>query len=151
MMGNRPVDIARSWIGTPYVHQGAAKHVGTDCLGLIRGIWRELAGDEPAPVPAYSATWGPEDQTDALYHAAMQHLVAQPASAPPAVGDVLLFRMRAGAAAKHLGIQSQIGATPYFIHAYSGHAVTESPLSAPWARKIVARFQFPDALLNTKE
>ena len=36
--------IARAWIGTPYRHQGAVKGVGCDCLGLIRGIWRELYG-----------------------------------------------------------------------------------------------------------
>jgi NlpC/P60 family putative phage cell wall peptidase len=60
-----------------------------------------------------------------------------------AMGDVLLFRMRAGAVAKHLGIAGEIGANPTFIHAYSGHGVIESPLSAPWARKIVARYQFP--------
>ena len=51
--------------------------------------------------------------------------------------------MKAGAVAKHLGIQSQVGASPRFIHAYSGHGVVESALSAPWARRIVARFDFP--------
>lgn len=33
---------ARSWLGTPYHHQASRKGVGCDCLGLIRGIWREL-------------------------------------------------------------------------------------------------------------
>ncbi|MGB3409057.1 MAG: peptidase, partial [Jannaschia sp.] len=28
--------------------------------------------------------------------------------------------------------------------AYSGHGVVESPLSAPWRRRIVARFEFPE-------
>ena len=31
---------ARSWLGTPYRHQGARKGVGCDCLGLVRGVWR---------------------------------------------------------------------------------------------------------------
>ena len=145
-----PVDIARSWIGTPYVHQGSTKYVGADCLGLIRGIWRELAGAEPQVVPHYSASWGPEDRTEALYHAARRHLVRKPIS-DVALGDVLLFRMRKNAAAKHLGLQSHVGRAPHFIHAYSGHSVVESPLSAPWARKIVARFRFPDAILTSKE
>ena len=45
--------------------------------------------------------------------------------------------------AKHLGVQSEVGDAPAFIHAYSGHGVVESPLSLPWARRIVARFEFP--------
>ena len=59
-------------------------------------------------------------------------------------GDVLLFRMRAGAVAKHLGIQAGVGDGASFIHAYTGHGVVESPLTAPWARRIVARFAFPE-------
>jgi NlpC/P60 family putative phage cell wall peptidase len=33
---------ARSWIGTPYRHQGRLKGVGVDCLGLIVGVARAL-------------------------------------------------------------------------------------------------------------
>jgi NlpC/P60 family putative phage cell wall peptidase len=61
-----------------------------------------------------------------------------------AVGDVLVFRMREGGVAKHLGIQSAVGDVPRFIHAYSGHSVMESALSKPWARRIAARFAFPE-------
>ena len=41
------VAAARGWAGTPYHHQASVKGVGCDCLGLIRGLWRELVGDEP--------------------------------------------------------------------------------------------------------
>ena len=57
-----------------------------------------------------------------------------------AAGQVLLFRMRDTAVAKHLGILSVTDPAPHFIHAYAGHGVVESPLSAPWRRRIVARF-----------
>ncbi|MDF1729564.1 MAG: peptidase, partial [Sulfitobacter sp.] len=69
-------------------------------------------------------------------------LHAKPAG-DAALGDVLLFRMRQGAVAKHLGLQSAIGAAPAFIHAYAGRGVVESPLSLPWRRRVVARFEFP--------
>lgn len=59
-----------------------------------------------------------------------------------APGDVLLFRMRQGAVAKHLGVVSHTGDAPRFIHAYDRHGVIESPLSGPWAKRIVARFAF---------
>ena len=57
-MSARVVDIARAWIGTPYVHQGSARGAGTDCLGLIRGVWRQLYGSEPEVAPAYTPDWG---------------------------------------------------------------------------------------------
>ena len=136
------VDVARAWIGTPYLHQGTRRGVGTDCLGLLRGIWREVLGAEPVEVPAYTRDWSEPQGDEALWRAATEHLKAKPLDAA-AEGDVLLFRMRHGAVAKHLGVQSNAGREARFIHAYTGHGVVESPLSRPWARRIVARFEFP--------
>lgn len=145
-IGLRALAEARRWIGTPYLHQGSNRGVGTDCLGLLRGVWRALYGAEPAAVPAYSADWSEPGRQEALWCAAGRHLIALPGPAgalPETPGEVLLFRMRAGAVAKHLGIAGRIGAGASFVHAYSGHGVIESPLSAPWARRVVARFHFP--------
>ena len=139
----RAVAEARLWLGTPYVHQASCRGAGTDCLGLLRGIWRALYGREPEEVPAYTADWAEPIGDEALYHAGRRLLFLRPA-ASEAVGDVILFRMRAGHVAKHLGVQSETGAGARFIHAYSGHCVTESPLTAPWRRRIAARFAFPD-------
>ncbi len=36
------VTAARGWIGTPYIHQASLKDIGCDCLGLLRGVWREV-------------------------------------------------------------------------------------------------------------
>ena len=135
-------ELARTWIGTPYVHQASAKGAGTDCLGLLRGIWRAVYGSEPCAIPPYSMDWSEAGAREDLMQAADTWLIRK-AAQDAARGDVLLFRMRAGAVAKHLGIVGQIGAKPTFIHAYSGHSVIESPLSDPWARKIAARYQFP--------
>lgn len=136
------VEEARAWIGTPYVHQMAARGAGTDCLGLVRGVWRAVIGAEPESPPAYSMDWSEPQGDELLWGAAMRHLIQKPAQ-HAAVGDVVLFRMRDGSVAKHLGIQSVVGDGPKFVHAYSGHGVVESALSAPWARRVVARFQFP--------
>ncbi|QEW19799.1 putative endopeptidase Spr precursor [Marinibacterium anthonyi] len=135
------VAAARGWIGTPYRHQASCRGAGTDCLGLIRGIWREVLGPEPVSVPAYSMDWSEPQGEERLWHAALSYLVAKPLD-QVAAGDVILFRMRAGAVAKHLGLVS----IPHerFIHAYNRRGVIESPLSAPWARRIVARFAFPE-------
>jgi NlpC/P60 family putative phage cell wall peptidase len=135
------VAAARGWIGTPYLHQAAAKGAGCDCLGLVRGIWCEVMGAEPAHVPPYTSDWDEVEGAEVLWQAATAHLHPK-AMAAMAPGDVILFRMRAGSVAKHLGIVSDTGTAPRFVHAYCGHGVIESPLSAPWARRIVAVFSF---------
>lgn len=136
---------ARGWIGTPYVHQASVKGAGTDCLGLLRGVWRATCGAEPEPVPAYTPDWAEPDRQELLWAAAARWLHPRPPG-PPEPGDVLLFRMRAGSIAKHLGIAARTGADPSFIHAYTGHGVVESPLSLPWFRRIAARFAFPEGV-----
>lgn len=142
MSGAQIVAAARGWIGTPYVHQSATRGAGCDCLGLLRGIWRELRGEEPEVIPAYSIDWSEPQGEERLWAAASRHLVAKDRK-EAAAGDVLLFRMRDQGVAKHLGVQGRIGEQASFIHAYTGHGVVESPLSAPWRRRIVARFEFP--------
>jgi NlpC/P60 family putative phage cell wall peptidase len=133
---------ARGWIGTPYLHQGSTRGAGTDCLGLLRGVWRAVLGVEPEVPPVYSEDWAEPARHEVLLQAAERWLCRKPLDQSDCA-DVLLFRMRDGGIAKHLGIQSEIGAFPRFVHAYSGHGVVESPLSRPWQRRIAARFAFP--------
>ncbi len=134
----RVVTAAQGWIGTPYRHQASVKGAGADCLGLVRGVWREVVGPEPEAPPAYSADWGETGGEEVLQEAALRHLA--PVAGAPKPGDVLLFRMRAGGIAKHLGIMARGGR---FVHAYNRHGVVESALSEAWARRLAAVFQFP--------
>lgn len=136
----RALGEARRWIGTPYRHQGAARGIGCDCLGLLRGVWRTLYGCEPERAGPYSADWAEFSPNDPLLDAARRHCLEKALSAAEP-GDILLFRWRAGAAAKHLGILSEHGR---FIHAYSGSAVVESALVPQWRRRIVGVFAFPE-------
>ena len=135
------VACARDWIGTPYRHQASVRGAGCDCLGLLRGLWREVHGTEPEALPAYGPDWAETGRDEALRRGLDRHL--RPSPGPLAPGDVLLFRMRARSIAKHLGILTEAGTAPRFVHAYCGHGVVESPLSRPWARRIVAYFRFP--------
>jgi NlpC/P60 family putative phage cell wall peptidase len=136
---------ARSWIGTPYRHQASSKGAGTDCLGLLRGLWRHAIGSEPEAVPPYTEDWAEPQRDELLWTAASRWLVPKPLE-DEALGDVLLFRMRSGSVAKHLGLQVEIGPQSGFVHAYSGLGVVESPLSSPWRRRVVARFAFPEGI-----
>ena len=140
--GQRIVVEARGWIGTPYLHQASVCGAGADCLGLLRGVWRALYGAEPEVVPPYTADWAEPDHREVLLEAAERLLIAKP-KRQAALGDVLVFRMRDGSIAKHLGIQSEIGPAAAFVHSYTDHGVIESPLSLPWERRVAARFAFP--------
>jgi NlpC/P60 family putative phage cell wall peptidase len=144
MMGRAEAAVAeaRRWLGTPYVHQAAMCGAGTDCLGLIRGVWRTLYGAEPETVPPYTQDWAEPGNREELWQAARRWLKEVPRR-EVAVADVLLFRMRTGSIAKHLGLVTAEGPEACFIHAYSGHGVIESSLSSPWLRRVVAKFEFP--------
>jgi NlpC/P60 family putative phage cell wall peptidase len=139
----RAVDEARRWIGTPYVHQASCRGAGADCLGLLRGVWRALYGAEPESVPAYTADWAEPTHDEVLLQAGQRLMLAKRLGDETA-GDVILFRMRHGHVAKHIGLQSETGAGARFIHAYSGQGVIESALTDPWRRRIAARFALPD-------
>lgn len=142
--GDQIVAEARCWIGTPYLHQASVCGAGTDCLGLLRGVWRAVIGAEPEAVPAYTPDWSEPGRIEDLWQASLRHLMPK-TLCDETNGDVVLFRMRDGAIAKHLGIAARVGDPQggSFIHAYTGHGVVESPLSDPWRRRIVARFAFP--------
>lgn len=139
-MSREIVAAARRWIGTPYVHQASVRGAGADCLGLVLGVWRELYGATPEPVPAYTPDWGEIGGAELLLVGAARNLRPAGDERP---GDMLVFRMRSGAIAKHLGIQAGCGSGASFIHAYDRHGVVESPLSQPWRAKIAGRFRFP--------
>ncbi len=139
LTGQQVVEEARSWLSTPYMHQASRKYLGCDCLGLVRGIWRELVGDEPEEVPAYSSGWAEAGGRERLMRAAGRHFI-EIARCDLAPGDLLLFRLRAGSPAKHLGIFTGQGR---FIHAYEGACVVESALGSWWARRIHSTYRFP--------
>lgn len=133
------VQAGRSWIGTPYHHQASLKGVGCDCLGLLRGIYREVVGPEPARAPPYRPDWAEAGGAETLLEAARLHLV-EIATADAGAGDVLLFRWRERLPAKHCAILTGPGT---LLHAHDGAAVAEVPLSSWWRRHLAGAFRFP--------
>ncbi len=127
------------WLNTPYQHQASSRGAGTDCLGFIRGVWREIYGFEPETPPAYTPDWAEQNGQETLYDAAKRCLVPIPKSQTQA-GDVLLFRMHSEAPCKHIGILS---APDKLLHAYWGKAVVESHLVPYWRKRWVYSFAFP--------
>jgi NlpC/P60 family putative phage cell wall peptidase len=123
------------------MHQASLKGVGCDCLGLVRGVWRDLFGEEPESPPAYAADWAEAGGQETLAAAARRHLLEIEPHAFRG-GDVILFRWRDGLPAKHCAIATSADA---MIHAHEGAAVALSPLGRAWRRRIAFAFRFPDA------
>lgn len=132
------VSAAREWLGTPYRHQAATLGAGCDCLGLLRGVWRTLYGEEPMAVPAYRADMRDPAHAGALLAAAERFLL--PAEGVPEAGQVVLFRLSGMAEAKHCGI---LVGPQRFIHAQERLGVVEANLTEAWARRVSGRFWFP--------
>lgn len=137
----RVVQIARSWIGTPYVHQASLKGVGCDCLGLLRGIWRELRGEEPEEIPAYSLDWAEATGAETLY-IALKRYAAEVAVRNIGPGDIALFRMLPRSPAKHCGIVAERYGALSLIHSRQNKRVSEEPFSPFWRGKFAFAFRF---------
>jgi NlpC/P60 family putative phage cell wall peptidase len=130
---------ARSWLGTPYHDQASLRGVGCDCLGLARGVWREVVSDAPFPIPPYSRDWGETGPLEVLAEGARK-MMPEIALSEAGPGALVLFRMAPRAIAKHVGI---LTASDRFIHAYERLGVVEEVLTPIWRRRIAFAFLFP--------
>lgn len=134
------VTIARTWIGTPYIHQASLKGIGCDCLGLLRGVWRELKGPEPETPPPYAPDWSEATGDESLYKALARHL-AEIDPRALAVGDIALFRVARAGPAKHCGIVANKDNHVTLIHARQRRRVSEERLRPFWHMKLAYAFR----------
>ena len=131
--------VAREWIGTPYLHQASVVGVGCDCIGLVRGVWRTVFGEEPEAFKPYSSAWSEITGEERLMNAAHRNLNIKP-NRILQPGNVVLFRMRRNSVSKHIGI---LGSPKTVIHAYEGNCVVETSLTDFWLKRITGVFEFP--------
>jgi NlpC/P60 family putative phage cell wall peptidase len=134
----RIIAAARGWLGTPYHDQASLRGVGCDCLGLARGVWREVVGPEPFPIPPYSRDWGEIGPREVLAEGA-RRMMPEIAVTDLQPSALVLFRMMPRAIAKHVGI---LTGPDSFIHAYERLGVIEEPLTNAWRRRVAFAFLF---------
>ena len=130
---------AREWIGTPYKHQHSKKGLGTDCLGLLIGVYSKLFGKPEEVIPPYSPGWDEVSKREDMLNAGARYL-EQRDGVEYQPGDVLVFRMREGMVAKHCAIVSE---PLRMIHAYQDLSVTEVHIVPYWKSRIAGVFKFP--------
>lgn len=132
---------ARGWIGTPYVHQASVKGAGCDCIGLLRGVWREIHGcDDPEILPPYAPDWAEATGEETLY-LGLKHYLPEISLADIAVGSVVLFRMIPHGPAKHCALVAALSGVPSLIHTRMNKQVSEEPFSAYWRRRLAYAFE----------
>jgi NlpC/P60 family putative phage cell wall peptidase len=132
----RIVAAARTWIGTPFEHQGRLKGAGVDCAGLVVGVAREL-GLPHADVDGYG-----RNPRRALLEAELAAQMDPIALAELRPGDVLLFRIEREP--QHLGIVSSIEPLAV-VHAFSGAGLmrcVEHSLDYRWQRRIIGAYRY---------
>lgn len=131
------VSAARSWIGTPYHHQQSAKGHGVDCLGLVRGVWREVVGPEVEHIPTYGSSWKTGGD-DMLLAGLDKHMTKLPQI--PTLGCVLAFRYRQRLPVHHLAIATGQNT---MVHAYHRTKVLEVEITPFWLRKLSGCYGYP--------
>lgn len=123
----RVVEIARTWIGTPYLSNAMVRGAGVDCAMLLIGVYREagLLPDDLDPRP-YPPQWhlhqGEERYKNIVERFAKE--VAAPPERIPLPGDVVLFKI--GRLFAHGGIVSN---WPKIIHARAPGMCWEEDIS----------------------
>lgn len=141
-MAERVVAEALEWRGTKYAHQRSLKGVGTDCLGLVMGVYRAVIGPHEKP-PPYSPDWAESSMEEHMLEAGRRYLVERNWNRGDAFvpGDVLVFRYRPTSAAKHASI---VVSPTEMIHAYNNLNTQVVTISEHWQRLIAGVFYFPE-------
>ncbi|MGH8566844.1 MAG: NlpC/P60 family protein [Gammaproteobacteria bacterium] len=122
---------ARTWLGTPYRHQGRRKGLACDCAGLVIGVAHGLGLSE-FDFRAY----GPLPHSGTLERLLAEHMDRiDVAEASP--GDVLVLAWLSEP--QHLGIRTNIG----ILHSYAGaRRVVEHRIDEIWQARLRGAYRY---------
>jgi NlpC/P60 family putative phage cell wall peptidase len=142
------VEAARSWVGTPFMHQQSLKGVGVDCVGVILGVGRELGILEIspqawAPFAAYSRQPNPARMRRAMARFLIED--PTPRHELPAAGSIGWFGWRDGLP-MHLAIVAEFEGRPTMVHAFEimGRCV-ENTIDDTWRSRVDSWWQYPNS------
>jgi len=133
---------ARSWVDTAWHHQASLRGVGCDCIGLIRGIYKNITGIEFQGIINYAQTPFFYCRDERLYPELQKHLVEIPVEDAIA-GDIVTFSYRDRFPDHHLGIIMDDG---FFVHASCDPGVNRvivTRYDEQWKERTRHAFRFP--------
>ncbi len=135
---NEIVKQARTWMGTPFVHQGRVKGEGCDCLGLIIGVGKECGVKiQNRPIDDFDNRTYSKTPDGKFLKLQLDELLNKKNRSEAKPGDI--FLMNFGGNPQHLGIFSDYPNSPAMaiIHCYSQSGkVVEHRLNDFWFTKI---------------
>lgn len=123
--GERIVEEAMSWLGTPYGYAMSEKGAGTDCSGMVMKVYEDVTGKKiprnSAKQAEFCKTLNPDDVM---------------------TGDLVFFATgKDPEAVSHVGI---IIDNVSFIHASSKKGVVISNIDTPYYRRTFKKFGRPE-------
>ncbi len=131
---------ARTWIGTPFSHQGSLKGVACDCIGLIKavGMQFKLMDYDPNSAEALSyANYSMMPDSKRMREALSRWFISIPVQ-DAEVAD--FYFMAWGREPQHVALITDHG----IIHSYSGAGkVVEHGMDERWKQRISAAYRFP--------
>lgn len=133
---------ARTWIGTPFHHQGRLKKKGCDCLGMVIGVAHELKLTHEGKALShldnihYSRTPNVaellEKLKDNLTEVFAEHIQE---------GDILLMDIIDNP--QHLAVVANYKYGGWsIIHAVAGKGVVEQRMTENWIKRINTAYRF---------
>lgn len=135
---------ARSWLGTRFHHQGRAKGVGCDCIGLIVGVVRDLqiTSPEGGMLCRHDTTNYGRIPNGRFLKDMLEKYLTPIDIKDVQAGDILLFHFEKEP--QHVAIVSDYHAGGFgIIHCYaSSRKVVEHSLDDLWKSRIISAFSF---------
>ncbi|MBV8060001.1 MAG: C40 family peptidase [Alphaproteobacteria bacterium] len=107
------VRVARSWVGTPYLHRGRIKGVGTDCGMSLIEIFAEAGVIESFDPGEYPSDWMLHREEE-RYLGIVERFTSRRMVDNPLPGDIALFKF--GRCISHGGVLVEDG---MLVHAYA--------------------------------
>lgn len=130
------VQIARSWVGVPFQHQGRTRF-GVDCIGLVLCVRDEA---KAWPVVGKIRRDYPRNPSHRLLEGMQEH--CEPA-AGPAMGRLVLLRWRLNQQPSHIAILTPDN----LIHSYqTAGRVVETGFREPWTRLVHSYWKIPGVI-----
>lgn len=138
MTPDQVIAVARTWLGTPYHHQGRLKHVGVDCIGLILGVGSEC-GQHGFDRPEFVAYGRRPPRGKSMLTYFDDLIVAR--AGEPQPSDILVFWVnKETKRPQHIALYT--GST--LIHTFADIGrVVEHGFSPEWREKLVKTYRFP--------
>lgn len=126
----RVVEVAKTWLRTPYHHMGRVKGVGVDCLTLLAETYEEASLIDHVDLPFYPKDWHLHRDAERYMDGLLKYAKEIPGDPQP--GDIVLFRY--GRCFSHGAI---VVAWPEIIHAFAGrNCMFENVEQAAWLQYV---------------